>query len=308
MSSISGIITQFDYGAIFLIVVTIIVFVVPVFILFPPIPVAYSDALRQTHSKLGRPPRESNLRLQYDPRHESQPGKVPRVESLYIYPVKSCRGIELDRSRVLSTGLEHDRLYMFAQRKSSPTSTFTEAGGQTGANRAWEFLTQRELPLLANVKVDIWLPDTTKKSRQLGSLQGGFVVVRFPWQDKGLSGLIQLIAAKFSRGLSAVTEKEFVLPLEFPSKQEIDAMGYTIEHVKIWVDVPCALNMSKEIPAELAAYLGVKNQLGLFRADPLNRRQVFRCAPRQETLGYQPEVDFQDAVSSLPHHFWPHIH
>lgn len=288
---------QFDYGAIFLMVVTIIVFVVPVFILFPPIPVAYSDALRQTHSKLGRSPRESNLRSQYAPRHQPQPGKAPKVESLYIYPIKSCRGIELDRSRVLPTGLEHDRLYMFAQLKNARTSTTTEAGGQTGPNRAWEFLTLRELPRLANVKVDIWLPDINKKSRQLGSLQGGFVVVRFPWQDKGILGLIQLVAAKLSRGLSAVTEKEFALPLEFPSKQDIDASGYEIEHVKIWVDIPGALNMSKELPAELATYLGVRNPLGIFRSDPLNRRQVFRCAPRKETLGYQLEVDFQDAVS-----------
>lgn len=286
-----------DYSAVFLVVVTVIVFFVPVFILFPPIPVDHSDALRQTHSKLGRPLRESNLRSQYDKRHQPQPGKTPKIESLHIYPIKSCRGIEVDKTRILPTGLEHDRLFMFAQLTSKATSNSTGKGDEAASSRVWEFLTLRQLPLLANVKVDIWLPDPNKKSRQLGYLEGGFVVVRFPWQDKGLRGFAQLVAAKFSRGLSAVSEKEFVLPLEFPSKEEITARGYEFANVKIWVDIANALNMSRELPPELATYLGVKNRLGIFRSDPFNRRVVFRCAPRKETLGYQTEVDFHDAVS-----------
>jgi hypothetical protein len=289
----------FDFGAIFLMVITIIVFLIPIFILFPPVPVDHSDALRQTHSKLGRPIRESNLRSQYDSKHQPQPGKVPRIESLHIYPIKSCRGIELDKSRVFPTGLEHDRLYTFARLKSKPESALIETEVQSASNYAWEFLTLRQLPLLANVKVDIWLPDPAKKSRQLGNLQGGFVVVRFPWQDERLRGFAQLVAAKFSRGLGAAPEKEFILPLEFPSQKEIDARGYEFANVKIWVDIATALNMSKELPDELATYLGVKGQLGIFRANPSERRQVFRSAPRKEILGYQVEVDFHDAVSSI---------
>jgi uncharacterized protein YcbX len=37
---------------------------------------------------------------------------MPRIASLHIYPVKSCRGIDLDRARVTSTGLEWDRRWM----------------------------------------------------------------------------------------------------------------------------------------------------------------------------------------------------
>ncbi|KFG79203.1 MOSC domain containing protein [Metarhizium anisopliae] len=295
MLYLSRITSLFDYGAIFLMVVTIIVFLVPILILFPPVPVDHSDALRQTHSKLGRPQRESHLRSQYDARHKPQAGRTPKIESLYIYPIKSCRGIELDRAKVLPTGLEHDRLYTFAQLKPKSTSAVTEPGAQRDSSSAWEFLTLRQLPLLANVKVDIWLPDAGKKSRLLGSLQGGFVAVRFPWQERGFLGLVQLLVAKLSRGWSAVPEKEFILPLEFPSKQEIDARGYKFANVKVWVDAPYALDMSNELPAELATYLGVKHSLGIFRSDPSARRKVFRTAPRNEMSGHEAEIDFHDA-------------
>ncbi|KAK2591641.1 hypothetical protein QQS21_010655 [Conoideocrella luteorostrata] len=288
----SGLMGQLDYGAVFLVTVTIVVFMVPVFILFPPIPVDHSDALRQTHSKIGLQPHQSNLRSQYTAKHQPQPGKKPRIESLYIYPIKSCRGIELDRSKVLPTGLEHDRLYMLAQLKPQAISSGKQAGH---SSNSWEFLTLRQLPLMANIKVDIWLPDPSKKSRQLGHLDGGFIVVRFPWQHQGLKGMVQLLAAKISRGLGAVPEKEFILPLEFPSKKDIESRRYQFEDVKIWVDVTQGLNMSRDLPPELATYLGAKYRLGLFRADPSNRREVFRCAPPEETLGYQSVVDFQDA-------------
>lgn len=55
---------------------------------------------------------------------------------LYVYPVKSCRGIEIDESPLLDTGLEHDREWMVV----------TPQG---------RFLTQREEPRLAVVDVDL---------------------------------------------------------------------------------------------------------------------------------------------------------
>jgi uncharacterized protein YcbX len=58
---------------------------------------------------------------------------MTRIESLHVYPVKSCRGIELHRARVGTTGIEHDREWMVV----------TPAG---------RFLTQRELPRLALIE------------------------------------------------------------------------------------------------------------------------------------------------------------
>ncbi|PHH88217.1 hypothetical protein CDD83_7808 [Cordyceps sp. RAO-2017] len=102
-------------------------------------------------------------------------------------------------------------------------------------------------------------------------------------------------AAKLSRGLAAVPEAEFMLPLGFPSDADIAARGYAYEPVRIWKDTPCALNMETELPPDLARYLRLRHRLGLFRIDPARQREVFRCAPSQDTLGYQPVIDFHDA-------------
>lgn len=59
-----------------------------------------------------------------------------RIESLHVYPVKSCAGIDLARSRVEPAGLEHDREWMVV----------TPQG---------RFLTQRELPRLAQIRPDL---------------------------------------------------------------------------------------------------------------------------------------------------------
>ncbi|KAF4975824.1 hypothetical protein FZEAL_7443 [Fusarium zealandicum] len=292
MDATRGFLSRLDAVSLVLLAVTLAAFLIPIFILFPPVPVDRSDALRQTHSRVGLSPARSNLREQFSPEHQAREGRAPRVQGLYVYPVKSCRGIELQRSRVLPTGLEFDRLYTFAHLKP-PATAADEATNKAGP--VWEFLTQRQLPLLANVKVNLWVPDPSKASRQLGKVDGTFLVARFPWTDGGLRGLAQLVSAKMSRGLQAVPEKEFMLPMSFPSSEEIKARGYSFANVKIWKDITTALNMEKELPSELARYLGAKHRLGIFRMDPSRQREVFRCAQPKHVLGYQPVVDFQDA-------------
>ncbi|PHH73059.1 hypothetical protein CDD82_5670 [Ophiocordyceps australis] len=281
-----NLLTQVDPGPVFLVAVTLIVFAIPVFILFPPIPVEHSDALRQTHSKIGLPLLRSNLRSQHRSNsHAPLPGRPASIQSLFVYPIKSCRGLELAQATVLPNGLEHDRLFAFAQLKPS-----------NNPDHAWEVLTQRAVPLMANIKVDVWLPDASKASRQLGKPDDhGFVVVRFPHADSGLHGLLQSLAAKLSRGLTAVPEKSFILPLDFPSKAQIAARGFEYASVKIWSSSPSALNMEPDLPPQLARYLGINNRLGLFRMHPHHTRQVLVCAPHEYHVGYQPSINFQDA-------------
>lgn len=279
-----------DPVAIFLVIVTLVVFVVPIFILFPPVPVDTDDVLGQTHSRIGLEGSRSNLprRAAVEPVKDSQQA---RIQSLWVYPIKSCKGIELEKSNVLPTGLEHDRLYTLAALPDATTPGQKE-------DEVWRFQTQRQLPLLANVAIDLWLPDVNKQSRALGRPKEGFIVVKFPWADAGYRGYLQRATAKLSRGWSAIPRKEFMLPLDFPTAEEQSRSGYGRANVKVWKEVVKALDMSKEIPPELPRYLGVKGKLGLFRMDPaVKQREVFRCALRKETLGYQPVVDFQDAVS-----------
>lgn len=61
---------------------------------------------------------------------------MARITSLHIYPVKSCRGIDVRESLITPTGLEWDRRWMIAR----PTG---------------RFVTQREYPKLATIAVAI---------------------------------------------------------------------------------------------------------------------------------------------------------
>ncbi|KAL6881069.1 hypothetical protein J3F83DRAFT_30581 [Trichoderma novae-zelandiae] len=295
MPSAAQVVELFDPVAVTLLLTTLVVFAIPVFILFPPIPVERSDALQQTHTKVGISPSHSKLGTQTSPDHNYQPGKAARVQSLYIYPVKSCRGIEVGRSKVLPQGLEFDRLFAFARQKPEARDAVVPSGDEDAQQPQWEILTLRQVPLLANVQVDLWLPDASKTSRQLGRVGGRFVVIRFPWKDSGLRGIMQWISAKLSRGLGGIPEKEFMLSIDFPSPDEIEAAGYRYENARLFAKTIHALNLRGEVPPELGRYLGVAAPVTILTIDPARRRQVFGNAPRKDDAGYQPVIDFQDA-------------
>jgi len=59
-----------------------------------------------------------------------------RVSGLFVYPVKSCRGIALDEAEVGATGFIHDRQWLVVDRHGT-------------------FMTQRDWPALARVTVSV---------------------------------------------------------------------------------------------------------------------------------------------------------
>jgi len=278
-----------DAGGILLVLVTIIVFILPALIYFPPMLPSKTEALLQTHSPIGRDPR----------RDRDRDGNRPaQVRSLCVYPVKSCKGIEVSRSKVMPAGLQFDRLYTFAQLKS-PFPVSLDTPESEKSQHAWEFITQRHFPLLATLEVDVYVPDLAK-TRGHGDASGdAFIVVRFPWVDGGFLGALRWLVAKLGRGWRAMPEKEILLPASFPSPEEVQQCGYSYEELRVWRDTPTALNMEAELPRELRLYLGVSNRLGIFRIDPARLRNVYRCAPTEVDAGYQPVIGFQDAVSSF---------
>jgi uncharacterized protein YcbX len=283
--------TAIDGAGIFLVLVTIAVFFIPIFILFPPVPPSQSEALAQTHIKVGLDRSKSNLK------NLASRSSNPTIQSLWIYPVKSCAGIELSRSKVLPQGLEFDRLFTFAQLKSPfPVSVKGNGDGEEKGEHTWHFITQRQFPLLATVKVELYVPDASRKPGAGEEVSSeSFVILRFPWRERGSAGFLATVAAKLRGGLKARAEKEVLLPVAFPSEEEIKERWYDWEKVTIWKETVEALNMAEELPEELRLYLGVSNKLGLFRVDPGRLREVSRCAPRKEEAGYQPVTGFQDA-------------
>ncbi len=244
---------------------------------------------------------KSNLADEFDKKYAegAESGKdksgneLWRVKSLWIYPVKSCRGIELNGANVISTGMEHDRQFCFAQLKS-PFPVSADTPKSEKAAHKWEFLTQRMFPLLACVETQIWIPDPSSATYSPTNAEvrsGGVLVMTYPYQEDGWRGTLGSIGAAL-RG--TVPQKSFRIPLK-PTPEQIKNNGYTTEEMIIWKDSPLALNMGVHVPPELKYFLGLRNPVTLFRVHDKNEREVFRCAPRKEQLGYQPITGFADA-------------
>lgn len=213
-----------------------------------------------------------------------------RIKSLWIYPVKSCRGIELNGGDVIRTGMEHDRQFTFAQLE--PVSKNKQDSEKAGPK--WKFITQREHPSLTKVQVEVWVPDPSSATYSPDHAEvrsGGLLIMRYPCQTRGWEGVLARLAALLRR---TVPENSFRVPLN-PTLEQIKENGYTTEEMIIWKDSPLALNMGVHVPPDLKDVLGLRHPLSLFRVHHQHEREVYRCAPRKDQAGYQPIVGFSDA-------------
>ena len=223
-----------------------------------------------------------------------------RVKSLWIYPVKSCRGVEIERGTVNGAGMQYDRQFSFAQLSSKfPVSASTPE--EEKAKHMWKFMTQRSISPMATIKTEVWVPDPSSPTYSEGHpnvRSGGVLVIKFPHiqSEEGIIGKVKdLLAFVFGQ-----QETEVQIPLN-PTPQQISEKGYIVDDMEIWKDRPRSLiiaSTEKDDPwiHELRSYLGITNHLALFRVSKeYQQREVYRCAPRKEDLGYQPTVSFQDA-------------
>jgi hypothetical protein len=191
--------------------------------------------------------------------------------------------------------MEYDRQFTFAQLKS-PFPVAANTPENEKAAHKWEFITQRQYPLLAKVRTEMWVPDQSVSSyvAHCDDVEsGGVIIMSFPYQEAGWRGQVAKWGAKVK---GTIPEKQFRVPFD-PSPVQIEKAGYTYEKMTIWKDTLEALNVEIDIPEELRYYLGISNKLGLFRIDNSKLREVHRNAPTKETFGYQPVTGFQDAVS-----------
>jgi hypothetical protein len=220
----------------------------------------------------------------------NEPVEAWKLKSIWIYPIKSCRGVELGEGTVLASGMKFDRLFTFAQLRS-PFPVAIDASANEKANHKWEFITQRQFPQLAQIKTQIWVEDGSASTSNSG--MSGVLILSYPYQERGWRGLLSKFVASL-RG--TVPENHWRIPLN-PTATQIKTAGYSLERITIWKDTITALNMEVDIPAELRLFLGASNKLGFFRIDESNLREVHRNAPTKDQLGYQPVTGFQDAVS-----------
>ncbi|MCJ1397257.1 hypothetical protein MMC11_000449 [Xylographa trunciseda] len=179
--------------------------------------------------------------------------------------------------------MKYDRQFSFAQLEPS--------------TQKWRFLSQRHNPLLAHVKTELWIPDPSLRSYSPsfpGVQSGGVIIMTYPRQLAGLEAVIDRLYTAFT---GRHLEKTVAIPFN-PTMEQITNNGYTMEQMTIWKDSPTALNISPSISVELQELkllLDVKRQLALFRVANNHEREVFRDAPREGQVGYQPLVGFADA-------------
>ncbi|EXJ90212.1 hypothetical protein A1O1_03311 [Capronia coronata CBS 617.96] len=230
----------------------------------------------------------SNMTDEYHERYTRPPGTPSdsqwKVKALFVHPIKSCAPVELDGADVDSAGFTWDRKFAFAELVKPQTRL--DASEEEKKPR-WTFRTQRQpgFEKLVRVRPEIWLPDTA--AAKSGHSDGGFMVVKYPRSPSGpFAGLIKLLVWV---GIMS-QEKSFQVPLVPPNNHK-----YPSEQVTIWRDSPKWLNYGVHVPNDFRAYIGVTNPLTLFRVDPKSYREVHRCAPRKEELGYQSVVGFADA-------------
>ncbi|KAJ4337520.1 hypothetical protein N0V87_004667 [Didymella glomerata] len=221
------------------------------------------------------------------------------VKALFIYPLKSAGPVELDKSEVLRAGLKYDRQFTLAQYVTSMPGL----DGQVTSE--WQFCSQRKFPRLAKVETEIWVPDPSAPGyKEDGEWvkSEGCLVIRFPFsQDtdfslQGLKSWGKILGAQMAGKSEPMLE--FRVPFS-PSKERIKNKGYKSETLRIWKDSPVALNMGSEVDPELLAKLkytiGTTNPITLFRIDSNKFREVYKCAPKKEDVGFQTAIGMQDS-------------
>ena len=226
-----------------------------------------------------------------------------RVKALFVYPIKSCRGVELSHDTVFGEGMQYDRQFALAQ-FITPVVVPADANDPKKSERYWKFITQRDRSELARVRTEIWLPDikSTTYSPDHPNVQSkGVLVVKFPIQE-GFWGLMSKILVLLG---GAALERTIHAPLN-PTQDQIQDYGFRTEKMKIWKDSPPSLIIASSrsaennaIMQELGRFLRISNPVALFRTPAEPNREVFRNAPRKEELGYQSRVPKPGQISRL---------
>ena len=110
------------------------------------------------------------------------------VQSLWLFPIKSCAGIELEEAEIINTGIKYDRQFSFAQLHSPFPLSVSDSEASKSAHQ-WRFITQREFPLFSQVRTELWVPDPSAKDYTVDAQYvktGGAIAVSFPYEEDGL--------------------------------------------------------------------------------------------------------------------------
>jgi uncharacterized protein YcbX len=167
------------------------------------------------------------------------------IARLFVYPIKSCAGVELDESLLIETGLEFDRAWMVV-----------DAQG--------EFVTQRELPRMALIRPQLKQSEMVLRAPGMLALHIAFDRVEAPtrvkvWKDEVAAYDMGDIAAQwFSDFLSEPGQPRQLRLVRFdPEQQRLSSLTWTegVEALNQFADGFPLLVLSEGSLAELNAKL-----------------------------------------------------
>ena len=168
-----------------------------------------------------------------------------RIARLFVYPVKSCAGVELTETLLIETGLEFDRAWMVVD----------EAG---------EFVTQRELPRMALIRPQLRHTEMVLRAPGMLALHIAFDRVEAParvrvWNDEVAAyDMGDLAAQWFSDFLSEPGNPRKLRMARFdPEQRRLSSLKWTggIEALNQFADGFPLLVASEGSLAELNARL-----------------------------------------------------
>jgi uncharacterized protein YcbX len=286
--------------------------------------------------RFGLPAGQSNLKDQYS---QTKPNShTARIKALFTYPIKSCRGVELPASEVDSTGLKYDRMFTFAQLHSKQAPPEVGSEPSPDWQHEWRFITARELPRLALVKTELWVPDLRRPAptqptghvrhvsddtplgdRIRSRSRKGTVVLESAGidADRGRKQSVPFIATDWrSNGgclvirfpfepdfnpLGLRTETVTIKVPLAPTLERAEVKGYTSEDVTVWKDCPQAMNITNEIPAQDLEKL--RYFLGVSKPLGLFRKDETHLRPVTKNLSEDLadgrfEIGFADSYSA----------
>ena len=208
--------------------------------------------------------RRSNMEDQFDakydiPEHAPLEGPV-RVKALYVHPVKSCAGVQVQRAMLTKTGFLYDRCFAMAAEVEDP---------EDPKKLLWKMLTQRKKPAMSQIKAQIWLSRQQDHSSGTESKDGGYVVLRF--DDPDPPGWLDRVAAViYNLDMNAVPQVTCILPLQLPDSSETSLRTFKIhDRLAKGCDMSYVPSVAAALP-KLKKFLQVRPERGL---------AIMRCTP-----------------------------
>ncbi len=204
----------------------------------------------------------SHLADQYDARYdkaeEDSRSEAILVKALYIYPIKSCAPIELERALLTKTGFAYDRCFALAVEVN---------------NGEWQFISQRTKPQMALIKQELWLPPPDSGQSDQLAQAGGRLIVSFP--DPETPDLTKRLESMFETWtLSAKPAVRFIVPL-LSTLADIAPMTPELKHFTIHSRQATGLDLG-QLPAVAAALPKLKRFLKIPERQNLT---LMRCTP-----------------------------